>query len=511
VFRVDASEVLGIGHVMRCANLAKVLRARGADVRFISRPLRGNLTGVLRARGFDVDVIGETAPVVPRASGAGHAEALGTSAQDDAAGTHAVLADRKTDWLVVDHYALDEAWERAVRADAARIMAIDDLPARRHDCDLLLDQNASALSRETFAARVPARSVLALGPRYALLDAEYARLHVTRRQPDGAVRRVLVTFGGSDPLDLTGRALSVLSRPEFAGIDVDIVAGANYQYQSRLQHAADQRPRTHVHAAQPSLAPLLANADLAIGAGGTTTWERFCIGVPSIVVCMAENQRPGCEHLASQELIEYCGAAATLRDHDLVDALRRSMESGERLRDIAARGLALVDGLGARRIAEHLWPTPAGELRLRRAAASDVYCYFDWVNEAEVRRQSLRDAVIEFSEHQRWFDARIARPGCQMFVMLAGELPVGQIRFDVTDGQARIDYSIDHFFRGRGWGRQLLALGMRAMPAGTSFRGEVRSGNAASCAVFERAGFEERLPRTVDGLRVFVREVPPCE
>jgi UDP-2,4-diacetamido-2,4,6-trideoxy-beta-L-altropyranose hydrolase len=495
---------------MRCASLAEALRARGADVRFVCRALRGNLVGALRSRGFDVDVVGEAAPDVTQEPDARLGGWPRTTVDDDAAGTRAVLASRRADWLIVDHYALGERWEHALRGDVERIMAIDDLPARSHDCDLLLDQNASAHSRAAVAARVPAQSALALGPRYALLDADYARLRATRRPADGAVKRVLVTFGGSDPLDLTGRALSVLSAQEFGGIDVDIVAGANYRFHSRLQHAADQRPRTRVLSPQPSLAPLLADVNLAIGAGGTTTWERLCLGVPSLVVCMAENQRPGCEYLASQGLIEYCGDAAALREDDLATALRRCLADAERLRDMAARGLVLVDGLGARRIAEYLWPTPIAELDLRRAAASDVYLYFDWVNDAEVRRQSLQTAAIGFAEHQRWFDARIVRPGCYMFVMLAGELAVGQIRFDLIDGEAQIDYSLDQFFRGRGWARQLLALGMRAMPPGTRFRAEVRPGNAASCAVFERAGFEERASRTADGLRVFVLEGASC-
>jgi len=476
---------------MRCANLAHMLRARGVGVRFVSRPHAGHQIDMLRAREFEVDVIGG-------------------AVQEDATSTREALAGRTVDWLVVDHYGLDDHWERSLRSAARRIMSIDDLPARRHDCDLLLDQNAGERSIESFAARIPPRSSLALGPRYALLDPGYSHLRNAHPAHDGVVRRVLVSFGGSDPRDLTGLALSALSAPEFMALEVDIVTGTNYSFLPGLQEAAGRRPGTCVHGPQPSLAPLLAQADLAIGAGGTTTWERLCLGVPGVVLCMAENQRPGCEYLEKQGLIEYCGAAEAATRDSVAAALRRCLGDAERLLDMSSRGRSLVDGLGAARIAEHLHPTPASELRLRRARPDDLYLYFDWVNDPEVRRQSVQTARVEFPEHRRWFEARLTRPDSHLFVLLAGELPVGQIRFDIDDdGAARIDYSIDRFFRGRGWARSLLALGMRAMPAGTIFLGEVRPDNPASCAVFERAGYVEK-PGNAEGLRVFLHGEQPC-
>ncbi|MEO8019649.1 MAG: UDP-2,4-diacetamido-2,4,6-trideoxy-beta-L-altropyranose hydrolase [Pseudomonadota bacterium] len=488
MIRADASERLGVGHVMRCANLAAKLRARGAQVRFVSRADPGNLIATLRSRGFEVSVIGDQ-----------------HSFDEDAAQTRAAIGAQSVDWLIVDHYALDERWEVALRPAARQLLAIDDLPQRRHDCDRLLDQNARGTDTVDYRDRVPAGCELAIGARYALLDAQYVSQRASLAPRGGEVRRVLVTFGGSDPLDLTGRTLAALSSEAFAMLELDIVTGSNYPYSQRLEQAAAARPRTRVLPPQASLAPLLAAADLAIGAGGTTTWERLCLGVPAIVVCMAENQRPGCEFLAREGLIEYCGLAESMTDETLSSAVSGFMQDSARRRDMAARGQALVDGLGAARIAEWLSPTAGSQLQLRRAAPADVFLYFDWVNDAEVRRQSLDTAPIAFAGHRRWFEARLARPDSYLFVLLAGELPVGQIRFDSIDGWANVDYSVDRIFRGRGWGAELLLRGMRAMSADTRFRGEVKPDNTGSAAAFERVGFREQAV-TAAGLRVFTHE-----
>jgi RimJ/RimL family protein N-acetyltransferase len=326
-----------------------------------------------------------------------------------------------------------------------------------------------------------------------------------------ALRRILVSFGGSDPLDITGRALAALTDPAFAGIAVDVVVGINYRHRENLERLAAARPLTTLHGHQPTLLPLLGEADLAVGAGGTTTWERLCLGVPSVVVCIAENQRPGCEYLAGLGCIEYCGDAAIATADAIAASLRRCVTDEARRREMTAAGQVLVDGLGAQRIAERMAPTATADLQLRRAVAADVHLFFDWVNDSEVRLQSLRTDPIRFADHFKWFDGRLARQETCLFVLTAGDLPVGQVRFDIVEGWAHIDYSIDRFFRGRGWASRLMTLGMHAMPRGTRFHASVKAGNPGSAAVFTRLGFEEKPERTPDGLRVFRHEALACE
>lgn len=491
---------MGIGHFARCMTLGDALMRRGATLILVSRTHAGNAIEDARRRGFRVEAL------PARAAGNdldGYTQGLGVSQSTDATQTIEALRGERPDWLIVDHYGLGDSWERLLRPHVQRLMVIDDLPQRIHDCDLLLDQNEAGRTAADYMARVPRDCRVALGPRYALLRPEYARHRESLARAETPPKRVLVFFGGSDPDDMTGRTLEALSSGAFAALQVDVVVGANYAHRPRLEAAATARGATRLFDSQPHLADLLVSADLAIGAGGTTTWERLCLGVPSIVISIAENQRPGCEALAERGLIHYCGDGKRVSSSDIGTAVANCLRSPARMHAMSSGGQALVDGMGAPRIAEYLDPTPADSLTVRGARPQDVQLFFDWVNDAEVRRQSVNSEPISWQQHRDWFAARLEAPDSRLFVLLADELPVGQIRFDIEGTQALIDYSIDSFYRGRGWAKTLVSLGMRALGERFAFRAEVKAGNVASAAVFARLGFIENASLPASGLRVF--------
>ena len=280
---------------------------------------------------------------------------------------------------------------------------IDDLANRPHDCDMLLDQNYTGRGADRYVDRVPDQCKLLLGPRFALLRPEYAacRNRVPRRA--GEVHRVFVFFGGSDLDNVTGRALEALSGPAFSHLEIDVVAGANYAHRKSLEQQVAARPGARLHGCLPHLADLMSSADLAIGAGGATTWERMCLGLPSLVVSASDNQVPSCEALAAAGLIHYLGVQGAVDATAIRAGLEAFLRAGARMADHMTAGQAVVDGLGARRVAELLDPTPVSELGLRRAEVDDVYHYFDWVNDPEVRRQSLQS---EFETASTRFDFR---------------------------------------------------------------------------------------------------------
>lgn len=506
-FRVDASNRIGTGHLMRCLTLAEALRARGASVTFICRAHSGHLMELLRQRGIDVNAL--PAPEHPtQETGLGHYAAwLGTSEEEDADRTIAALQDEPPDWLVVDHYALSAIWERRLRRIVRRIMVIDDLANRSHDCDLLLDQNYSLAAEERYKGLVPARCAFMVTPRYALLRPEYVRHRRASPARKEQVERLLIFFGGSDPHDMTGRALQALRQPELDRVAVDVVIGANNPNRETLLSAISARPLTSSHGPRDHLADLMEQADLAIGAGGITTWERMCLGVPSIVISIAENQRPACEALRDAGLVRYLGPHDQVRVSDIADALRECIKNSDRLPELSARMQMIVDGLGTSRLAEYLLPTARESLRLRPAAAEDMLFYFDWANDPEVRRQAIRTQEIPFEQHRAWFTAKLAAGKSHLFVLQAGETPVGQIRFDVAGSVATISYSIDAMFRGRGWARQLVSLGvqrLRNLPL--RFRAEVKQSNTPSNAVFLGLGFREctSASNASRGLRTYV-------
>lgn len=300
VIRADASRRIGSGHVMRCLSLASVLRARGRTVEFVSRILPGNLIDLVQGQGFVVHAL-------QAIKDEGLQEWLGVSIEQDLEETLAAIATRQVEWLIVDHYGLDAHWERAIAPCVDRIMVIDDLANRNHDCHLLLDQNFSLDPSKRYIDRLPPSCTTLLGPKFALLREEFARARASLRVRDGKVRKALVFFGGSDPRNLTGQALQIMASPGLDDIEIDVVVGASNPHRDDIVKRLGDKKTARLLVQIDNMAELMAAADLSIGAGGSTTWERMCLGLPSVVVTIAENQVQTTRDLHTETLVRWVG------------------------------------------------------------------------------------------------------------------------------------------------------------------------------------------------------------
>ena len=352
-FRADASDRMGTGHLMRCLALAEALRERGAQTRFVCREHSGHLVSLLQQKGMPVTVLPAPAPG-GKTPGEDYAVWLGVTQDADVRQTIGALNGEKPDWMVIDHYGLDIDWQQRLRQHAGKLMVIDDLANRHHECDVLLDQNYSVDGERRYAGLVPNTCKVLVGPRYALLRPEYAAYRRTLRQRDGRVKRVLVYFGGSDQRNMTGLTLDALSQAALCHLEVDVIVGANNPHREQVEKQAEERPQTVIYGPRPHLADLMAQADLAIGAGGATTWERMCLGLPSIVVSIAENQRGACEALSQSEMIQYVGDATSVCVGELAGAIAQFAEGSDRLLALSTRNRLLVDGYGTSRIIDTL-------------------------------------------------------------------------------------------------------------------------------------------------------------
>lgn len=361
VFRVDASTQIGSGHTMRCLTLADALRKSGAQCHFICREHSGHLLGVIRQNGFAVTVLPLESPLAGKLffsehlGGPAHASWLGCDWQSDAEQSVAILAALQPDWLVVDHYGLDLRWEAALRPHCGRLMVIDDLADRPHECDLLLDQNLGR-QREHYAHLVPPHCKVMAGPRYALLRPEFAalRAYSLRRRQKSAVRHVLVTMGGVDQPNATCqvlRALKGCGLPDNCRISV--VMGQQAQWLQQVQEEAQSMPRpTEVLVNISDMAQRMADSDFAIGAAGSTSWERCCLGLPTLMVVLADNQR------AIAEAIQGAGAAKTMSTACIApivsEVFSGVVANGRTLQEMSCAAASIVDGLGAVRIVSYL-------------------------------------------------------------------------------------------------------------------------------------------------------------
>lgn len=346
-FRVDASSQIGTGHLMRCMALADALKKRGSVTRFVSRHVPDHLRDMLITKGHDFVML-ESNPSNAIQCDLAHAHWLGTSQQADAQETIKALSDSTWDWLVVDHYALDAHWETTLRQKFKHILVIDDIADRNHDCDVLLDQNLYADMISRYSGKVPTHCQLLLGPRYALLREEFRQLHEQAKPRTSKVKRILVFFGGIDAENYTGRAIEALVKIGDPHLHVDVVIGAQHPYRTKIEAECAQYGFVcHVQTSQ--MAKLMAAADLAIGAGGSSNWERCCLGLPSLLAAIAENQVLANTALAELGGADYLGKSSKVSVDKWCGALTSRLHS-DWLTLTSSRALGLVDGLGIQRL-----------------------------------------------------------------------------------------------------------------------------------------------------------------
>lgn len=357
-FRVDASIQIGTGHVMRCLTLADVVRERGADCCFVCRAHKGNLINFIEERGYKVVELPlpeVSVAALENSPEPAHAQWLGVNWQTDALQTMDAIEPAHLDLLMVDHYALDARWEQKMRPLSARTMVIDDLADRVHDCDLLLDQNLGR-SEQDYASICPARCKRMIGPRFALLRPEFPdiRGYSLARTEGNELKQLLVTMGGVDKLDATTRVLEALrscALPQ--DLKIIVVMGPHAPWVENVRSQAKLMPwSTEVLAGTSDMARLMADSDLAVGAAGSTSWERCCLGLPSVQVVLADNQRE------IARALEHAGAAVTVDLDSLPTGLVRVFESGQLTGDnlavMSQVASSITDGTGATLVADEL-------------------------------------------------------------------------------------------------------------------------------------------------------------
>ncbi len=360
--RTDASVQIGTGHVMRCSTLAEALKEKGADVSFLSRELPGNLCELLERQGFCLHRLPfRKSPVKEGKSDIAHAGWLGVDWERDAEETRFVLDGFSgIDWLIIDHYSLDSRWESRIRPSVRQVMVIDDIADRPHDCDLLLDQNLYPDMGTRYDHLVPGHCRKLLGPKYAVLRSEFIAARKKMSLRDGQIRRLLVFFGGSDIENATEKALVAIRALGRSEISVDVVVGASNPNGQRIRDICSAMANTTFHCQVPHMAELISEADLAIGAAGSTTWERCCLGLPSLIVPLAENQeniareadRSGIGFLVEREILH--------SPEKLKERIDKTIGSPDALIAQSRKCLRLVDGLGTERILKHLMPAAQG-------------------------------------------------------------------------------------------------------------------------------------------------------
>ena len=487
--RVDASAAIGTGHLKRCLSLAQALIEAGAEVRFVCRELDAVAATVLGGSGIPTRWLPAPAQAfTPAPDAPPHAAWAGVPQTQDATDTAQTLADWHPDTVVVDHYAFDARWHQAVRnalgcgAQGLRVLVIDDTADRALDADALLDHNWAPDHHAKYAGRLQRQPLWLCGPRFALLAGAYRAADRYRFQD--TVRSIGIFMGGTDPGGVSARVLAACRSAGFAG-PVEVVSTSANPQLAALRDACQRDGQATLTLNQPDLASFFARHDLQVGAGGGATWERCCIGAPTVALALAANQSAVVPGLAA------LGAVRAADEATLPGVLQELIADPVTRRSLAERAAALVDGRGAQRVALALL---RDHLHLRPVSADDAQLLHDWRNHPAVRAVSTTQAPIPFDAHQRWLQTVVANPARWLFVAQVGRLAVGSIRFDRLDnGHLEVSLYTDPDLQGLGLGQRLLAAGEQALlihhPQGFTCEASVQPGNTASQHLFEAAGY----------------------
>jgi len=475
LFRADASQAIGAGHVMRCMSLASALKARGAQTCFVALDLPAHIDSAVQAQGHEVR----------RLSEAVRADEL-ADARETLDGEHSI------DVCVVDHYQLGRNWESEVMAYAP-VLALDDL-GRPHTSRWLLDQNYYADPQARYAKQCPDHVQRLLGPTFALLRSEFAHARASVLVRDGVVRHVLVFMGGMDAGNLTATALKAIDLGLSPAVQVTVIAGASHPDLPGLQAWCDYRGLAKLHVQVSDMTPYLLGADIAVGAGGSSTWERCACGLPTVAICLADNQREvilegaragflwGIDHVPSTD--------------ELATVLRALAGAPSLVQHMSQQSLQVTDARGASRVAELLMPKT---MQVRDATSDDARMIYEWRISPEVIGASRNTASFPLEDHLAWLERVLQDPQRLLLIGLHDGREVGVVRFDIDGGRAEVSIFLAPCAMGAGLGRALLAAGefkLRHMhPQVTRVDAWVNADNPRSFQLFQHLGYSTRISR----------------
>lgn len=471
--RADGGARIGSGHVMRCLALAQGWQRAGGRAVFAQAESTPSLESRLGANGVEVLRL-DVAP----------------GSIQDAAQTAEAALERGTAWVVADGYCFGADWQKAIKDAGLRLLLWDDYGhAAYYSADLILNQNLHATAG-MYPQRAPYTRLL-LGPRYAQLRGEFLDWRGWKREIPAVARKALVTLGGADPDNVTGKVVQALAG--LRDMEAVVVAGGNNLNIEALRSAvAPLSGFVSLVVDAPNMPELMAWADIAVSAGGSTCLELAFMGLPSLVIALTE------EHLQIAAALDREGVGVNLGAHRELSVQRLATALESTLNDLplrermSERGRRLVSGMGVCRVITRLY---AVRLTLRRAATEDCRLIWEWANDPEVRAVSFSSDPIPWESHECWFSAKLRDRNCLFFVGVGPDgNPIGQIRFSVTGSEGVVSVSLAPHSRGKGLGPALIVQGAEQLFAQSDTRvvhAYIKTENQGSVIAFEKADFKD--------------------
>ncbi|WP_201508393.1 UDP-2,4-diacetamido-2,4,6-trideoxy-beta-L-altropyranose hydrolase [Psychrobacter alimentarius] len=349
-FRVDAATHIGTGHLQRCFTLARKFDELGWRCIFFSRDYGDGILSIINESGFECHVIGRSAIDMNESN---HFQWLGVSQEQDAIDTIKAINYQQLDIIIIDHYSIDYRWQQKVKEKCdVLLMVVDDLANRTHSCTLLVDQNFWPNSSIRYDGLVPNDCKRLLGPNFTMLRQEFLSLRAVTRQ-SSQTQTILVNFGGIGNVKVWDVFLPALIKCE--KYNFHIVTGKlsseDFEYYRKM---TVNIPHIFLELETNQMSYLMKNSDFALGACGSTVWERFCLGLNAALIDVADNQKDLVAYLHTQDLVDYLGSLNSLTVDSIFDYLSNLSIDSLKYQDRRKNIMQLVDGIGADRVAHEV-------------------------------------------------------------------------------------------------------------------------------------------------------------
>lgn len=474
-FRVDASTQIGTGHVMRCLALAQACIYAGGKAVFIMATKVPQLEVRLQTEGIEIVHL-----------------SLHPGGIEDARKTATLARQFNASWIVVDGYYFGAEYQKVIKDSGLYLLFIDDYgQADYYYADIILNQNIYA--HEGLYLNKQSYTQLLLGTRYILLRREFWQWREWKREIPSVANKILVTLGGADPDNVTLKVIQGLQLIEIENLEVIVVVGASNPHYQQLQTAVEQSSfLIHLKRNVTNMPELMAWADVAIAAGGTTSWELAFMGLPSLVLILADNQYETARNIGEMEVAINLGWHEDVSVRKISETVTKLLESAEMQSKMTRLGNGLVCGEGNNKVLESLQNR---QIKLRQVSEDDCKLLWDWTNDPEVRSVSFSSDFISWNSHVQWFTSKLTNYDCIMYVALNKfDEPIGQVRFDIKANEATISISIDKKFRNQGYGSKLIRIATQKMFFSYDIKtinAYIKDYNYRSINSFIKAGFEK--------------------
>jgi len=443
LIRADADAQIGTGHVMRCLALAEAWLDNGGDVSFVSACEVPELEVRLKNEGIQILHIRQKAGTL-----------------SDAEETARIAQVCGAKWIVVDGYHFGADYQKTIKDTGLSLLFIDDYGhADHYYADIVLNQNIYA--DMSFYKKYEPYTRFLLGTKYVLLRREFLKWSGWHREIPEVAHKILVTLGGSDPDNITQKIIEVLKSVNPHEIEVNVVIGGANPHSDRIYETVKDLSNYTLIKNSDNMAELMAWADVAISAGGSTCWELAFLSTPFVTIFIANNQKPVVLGLSAKNSAVNMGDGHAIRKKEISDTLKKIIKSTEMRSNLSINSKSLVDGEGVSRVIMNINSDP---IRLRPIKQSDCGTLWNWVNELTVRRSAFNSEYIPINEHKLWFSQKISDPNCFFLIGLDRcDNPIGQIRFDITGNNAIVDISIDKNERKKGLAKILINKGLNEL------------------------------------------------